>query len=88
VAETLAVSTANAAARRIEECEAISAPLAYNECLASFGPTRANRSGGAHVYAPATDAQEATHAPKRRISGVVVSRGRSGRVRMEFAPRR
>jgi hypothetical protein len=95
VAALLWSAAALAAPRRIEDCEAITAPLAYNECLAAFGPTRANRTPP-QGYAPAAEpspSRGASHATaggggRRRLLGAVVSRGRAGRVHMEFTPRR
>jgi hypothetical protein len=94
VAALLWSAAALAAPRRIEDCEAIPAPLAYNECLAAFGPTRANRTPP-QGYAPAAEpspSRGASHATagggRRRLLGAVVSRGRAGRVHMEFTPRR
>jgi len=75
-----------AAPRRIEECETISAPLAYNECLASFGPTRANR-GASRNYAPAEEPRRAARNQSRSLPGVAVTRKSNGRIHMEFTPR-
>jgi hypothetical protein len=53
-------------ARSIADCEKIKGDLAYNQCLASFGPKIGERRGG-RVAAPAEDGEP------------VVTRGRRGR---------
>ena len=78
----LSFTPAIAAPRGIADCEAISQPDAYNNCLASFGPTR----GGGGKLGPvpraargrATRRQNA-EGPSRR-NGVTVER-KGGRVR-------
>lgn len=53
LAVVLAVSPAVAVAqgkpRTLEDCEKIDAPLAYNACLASFGPKRGERAAPASM---------------------------------------
>ena len=83
----LIAGAAVAAPRSIADCEAIQASLAYNACLASFGPTRANHGGG-RAYAPARGAEGGAPARRRQAGppGARVESGRGGRVRMEFTP--
>ncbi len=91
----LALATAAAAApRSIDDCEAIKEPLAYNACLASFGPKRGERSAPAYHGDPEASAPRGAggaryRAPHRvlRVGGAPVSRSRNGRVHMEFTPR-
>jgi hypothetical protein len=52
--------------RSIEDCEKIEEPLAYNACLASFGPRRGERS-----FVPSGEA--AARAPARGMKGAVSS---------------
>ena len=46
VSSLLAATGAGAASRTIDDCEQIDAPMAYNECLASFGPTPGRTRAG------------------------------------------
>ena len=92
----LAVASAQAAPKNIDDCEKIKEPMAYNECLASFGPA-VGHVGGGQSYGPASEGQpraaakgrraSAYHAPARRGARGMAMRGASGRVRMEFTPR-
>jgi hypothetical protein len=92
----LAGASAQAAPKSIDDCEKIKEPLAYNECLASFGPA-VRHAGAAQSYAPASEGEpraagkgrraSAYHAPARRGAGAIAMRGANGRVRVEFAPR-
>ncbi|MGD1038872.1 MAG: hypothetical protein ABR878_17250 [Roseiarcus sp.] len=60
-------------------CAKYEEPLAYNACLARFGP-RAYEAGA--VAAPAAEAGAAARGGAHR--GPEISRGRRGRLRMEF----
>lgn len=81
----LSLGVAQAAPKSISDCESISAPDAYNKCLASFGP--AARGGGALRLAPesrprnsrAQGARRARQQPAQR-NGVTIER-KGGRVR-------
>ncbi len=88
---------AAAAPRSIDECEKIQDPHAYNQCLASFGPTRGG--GGARYTAPASEPPAAgAHTAARRtmtmrqrparMGGLGAVQTGSGRMRMEFTPGR
>lgn len=72
----LSVVPAMAAPRSVDDCEAIREPLAYNQCLASFGPRvgERRRVEGAGRAAPA--------ASVARRGGVRVTR--DGRKTMSF----
>lgn len=84
----LAAAAAHAAPGSINDCEAIQSPLAYNECLASFGPMRGG--GGGKYSAPASQGRQGArrHGRGGAVSGAVVRRGQGGRIRMEFTPGR
>jgi hypothetical protein len=84
----LAAAAAQAASRSLDDCEAIQAPHAYNECLASFGPMRGVRGG--KYTAPAGKGGPGARRQGRggAVSGSVVRRGPGGRIRMEFTPGR
>jgi hypothetical protein len=67
--------------------------MAYNECLASFGPAVGHVAAG-QSYGPASEGEPraerkagAYHAPARRGAGGMVERAADGRARMEFTPR-
>ena len=82
-----------AAPRSIDDCEAIKEADAYNRCLASFGPTRGER--GATYPGVASEGGHSGKASGRSASRAAsrsgraeLSRGRGGRVRMEFTPGR
>jgi hypothetical protein len=95
VAAFLAVlaAPALAAPRSIDDCEAIKEADSYNRCLASFGPMR-----GQHGATYPGVASEGGHSgkasgrsasrPASRSGRTELSRGRGGRVRMEFTPGR
>lgn len=94
IAGVAVAATASAAPHSIGDCEKIEAPLAYNECLASFGPAVGHTGGGGSRRPPADDAPPA-HGPgvgKRHggpnFAGTTIRRGSSGRIHMEFIPRR
>lgn len=95
VAAFLAVlaTPALAAPRSIDDCEAIKEADSYNRCLAAFGPMR-----GQHGATYPGVASEGGHSgkasgrsasrPASRSGRAELSRGRGGRVRMEFTPGR
>jgi hypothetical protein len=94
----LAAASAQAAPKNIDDCEKIKEPMAYNQCLASFGPA-VGHVGSGQSYAPASEGgapraavgkgrrARAYHAPARRGAGGMAMHGASGRMRMEFTPR-
>jgi hypothetical protein len=98
VGALLAGASAQAAPKNIDDCEKIKEPMAYNECLASFGPA-VGHVGSGQSYAPASEGgapraavgkgrrARAYHAPARRGAGGMAMHGASGRMRMEFTPR-
>jgi hypothetical protein len=57
--------------RTIEDCERIDEPLAYNACLASFGPRQGQRNFVPAGEAAAESAQRT--APARGMKGAVSS---------------
>lgn len=86
--------------RTIDDCEAIKDANAYNLCLASFGPVR-GQHGASYPGMASEGEKESGRArgngtkavPARRAAsalgyGARVTHGRSGRMRMEFAPGR
>ncbi|QGM47422.1 hypothetical protein [Methylocystis heyeri] len=89
-----ATAVAFAAPRSIADCEKIEAALAYNECLASFGPAAGHSGGGAAHYSAAPGkAPPRTAGARRPANGVgfaraTVKTAADGRVRMEFFPKR
>lgn len=90
LAAALWAAGAQAAPHNLDECEKLQEPMAYNACLASFGPTRKNR-GGAQAY-PGV-ASEGTrgrraHAAARPRGARLMQRGPHGRMHMEFMPGR
>ncbi len=97
VAALLAGASAQAAPKTIDDCEKIKEPMAYNECLATFGPA-VGHVGAGQSYGPASEGEPraerkgrkaagAFHAPARRGAGGMAARAANGRVRMEFTPR-
>ena len=70
--------------KKIEDCESISAPLAYNACLARFGPAR--RPGGPEVTEVPPDADKKVF--RRSSRRGKIARGRGGRAHAEFAVRK
>ncbi len=78
----LAATGAQAAPKNIDDCEKIKEPMAYNECLASFGPAAGSHGGGA--YLPPAGARHSE--PHVGAAGGVIRRGAHGRVHMEFTP--
>jgi hypothetical protein len=81
LAMTLAASGVGAAPRSISDCEKIEAPLAYNACLADFGPAR-GRHTGARAYGAASEGGQGL----RRHGRSLLERGAGGRRHMEFYP--
>jgi len=69
-------------ARSIDDCEKIAAPLAYNQCLASFGPKVGERAP--RVAAEPSDDEPKTRPARRVKRGGVVRRGREGRRSASF----
>ncbi len=76
-----AIASAQAQPKKIEDCEAISAPLAYNACLAQFGPAR--RPGGPAVTEVPPDADKKKFFRRGGKRGKI-ARGRGGRAHAEF----
>ncbi|KAF0125488.1 MAG: hypothetical protein FD148_2250, partial [Methylocystaceae bacterium] len=92
-ASLLFATSALAAPRSIDDCEAIKEADSYNRCLASFGPMRGQH--GATYPGVAAEGghsgKAAGHSAARsrwRGGGAHISSGRGGRMRMEFTPRR
>jgi hypothetical protein len=81
-----AAAQTSSAPRSIADCEKISAALAYNECLASFGPRVGERRARAAVAEPA-DGEE-RQVRRRGRGGRSVVRGRRGRQAAAFEIRR
>ena len=52
----LAGASAQAAPKNIDDCEKIKEPMAYNECLASFGPA-VGHVGAGQSYGPASEGE-------------------------------
>ncbi len=92
IAGMTAAVAASAAPRSIADCEKIEAPLAYNECLAAFGPAVGHVGGGRHAPAEVSPPASGRRVHRRQsgpsFAGTTIRRGASGRVRMEFTPRR
>jgi len=89
VGTLLAAGAALAAPKNIDDCEKIKEPMAYNECLASFGPT-AGHAGAAKSYGPASESEPRAARKGRGAARfhAPALRGAHGRVRMEFTPGR
>jgi hypothetical protein len=89
-ASLLCATSAHAAPHNLDECEKIQDPMAYNACLASFGPTR--KSHGAARSYPGQASEGAPrgrgHAAQHVRGAKVVQRGPHGRMHMEFFPGR
>jgi hypothetical protein len=74
-----------AAPRSIADCESIKSDLAYNQCLASFGPAAGGRPARAQSdSATATEADEAQAERKARRASRSFQRSRAGRRSMSF----
>lgn len=71
-------NTAQAAPRSINDCEKIDAADAYNQCLASFGPTPRARGASRAPQTRAVRGKPAIRSHKMRIHT-------GGRQRMEFS---
>ena len=69
-------------ARSISDCEKIKADLAYNNCLASFGPKMGERRSRATAAPADADEEPAVRRGGRRSS--FSGRGRRGRVSASF----
>jgi hypothetical protein len=80
LAPTLALAQEQASS--IADCEKIKADLAYNNCLASFGPKIGERRSRA-AAAPA-DVDEEPAAQRGSRSGSYSRRGRRGRISASF----
>lgn len=90
------LALAQGAPRKIDDCERIGEALAYNACLAKFGPERAG--GGPMVtpeqaddLPPGKSAKAGRRSSTRSASyrrGVYTTRARHGRVRAEFSLKR
>ncbi len=92
VGALLAAGAALAAPKNIDDCEKIKEPMAYNECLASFGPT-AGHTSATKSYGPASEGEQRAARKGRKgrkmgASGGAVRGGVHGRVHMEFTPGR
>lgn len=75
-----------AAPKSIDDCEAIQSALAYNQCLASFGPRVGERT-----VRQVEPAQESAIEPRRRGRKAASQRAGKGRRSMSFdtvSPRR
>ena len=83
LAPTLAL--AQEQARSISDCEKIKADLAYNNCLASFGPKMGERRSRAAAAPADADEEPAMRQSSRR--GSSTRRGRRGRVSASFSVR-
>lgn len=78
-------ASAQTGPKSIQDCEGIKSDLAYNQCLANFGPAAHSRPG---VVAPGQDPEVATPANPRRVSRHASRRGRHafrGRKRASFS---
>jgi hypothetical protein len=85
LAAMLVTANAQAAPRKIDDCEAIQEPMAYNACLASFGPTRGHSSATAAIGHEAPRAHSLRGRPG--AAEAAIRRDRGGRVHMEFTTR-
>lgn len=75
-----------AAPRSIGECESLKNDLAYNQCLAMFGPEARNvgggdGGGGGGMSIPAATASASAAEPVAAEEAVQPARGRRGRAR-------
>jgi hypothetical protein len=91
----LCASTASAGPRSIDDCEKIQDPMAYNSCLASFGPTPKSRGGGGGQVYPGIASEGEHEGRSGRVRATphprgarVIQRGPHGRFHMEFTPGR
>jgi hypothetical protein len=84
LALALAAGAARAAPRGIDDCEAIQNAMAYNACLASFGP-KASRAG---ALLPGEAPRLGAGPPRPRLSGALARRLHGGRVHVEITPKR
>ncbi|HEY8567408.1 MAG TPA: hypothetical protein VIL65_18050 [Beijerinckiaceae bacterium] len=74
-------SVAGAQARSIQDCEKIKADLAYNQCLADFGPRMGERAprGAASAVEPDEDEEPKATRGSGRSGSRAAARSRSGR---------
>ena len=75
VGALLAGASAQAAPKNIDDCEKIKEPMAYNECLASFGPA-VGHVGAGQSYGPASEGEP--RAAARRVEGRAPTTRRRG----------
>lgn len=76
----VASAQTNSAPKSIADCENVKGDLAYNQCLASFGPAMRSRPG---IVAPGQDPEEV--APVRASQGrQAARRGRAIRGRQAY----
>ena len=78
VGALLAGASAQAAPKNIDDCEKIKEPMAYNECLASFGPA-VGHVGAGQSYGPASEGEPraAAKGPKgERLPRAGAARGK------------
>ncbi len=68
-----------AAPKSVDDCEAIQSALAYNQCLASFGPRVGERT-----VRQVEPAQETVSEPRRRSRKTTSQRAGKGRRSMSF----
>ena len=80
-----AATGAQASPRTIDDCEQIKDAMAYNACLASFGPTRGHH--GSTSGAGPGRYESARRAQPHGVSGATYRQTRGGRAHMEFTPR-
>ena len=69
--------------KSVEDCERIKADLAYNACLASFGPKRGERPAQTAAVDPEEEPARSTSVRDRRRGGTTL-RGRGGRKAASF----
>jgi hypothetical protein len=80
----LAATVAQASSRTIDDCEQIKDAMAYNACLASFGPTRGHH-GPTSGLGPGRF-ESVRRARSHGASGAAYAHIRGGRMHMEFTP--
>jgi hypothetical protein len=77
VGALLAGASAQAAPKNIDDCEKIKEPMAYNECLASFGPA-VGHVGSGQSYAPASEGEPRAAVGKGRRASAYHATARRG----------
>jgi hypothetical protein len=81
-----AAAFAQGAPRSIEDCERIKVDLAYNQCLASFGPKMGERAPGGGPVAEDYSGEETRQAVRSSRRGrAAYQRGRRGRKAASFS---